>query len=327
MTASTKADAARLVSVIVPTNNRPSQLRLALASIRALEGPDLHFEILVGDNGNAPETPAVAREFDAVYLKTKKNGAGPARNLDLSAATGDYFSFIDDDDIWLPENIRPHLAMLDARPELDAVIGQLICTDKDLNPISGPLPDVSPGEGDKMLREMLGDWFPQVGTTLARMRVRDKVGLFDEKHVHGEDVDWFLRLGRLRTVAFTQTPCILFRGRPPGTYDKLHRSRLVAGRRVFLKHAIPERRIFKSAGDFSRGYNSRMWQFFTYFSYAAEQRAARGERRQAIYAMLTAAYVFPGRALVHLLKRSAMRRALVGILTRGKSANTKRGAG
>ena len=39
------------VSVVVPTCNRASLLREALASIRALEGPDLTFEIIVGDNG------------------------------------------------------------------------------------------------------------------------------------------------------------------------------------------------------------------------------------------------------------------------------------
>ena len=42
------------VSVIVPTRNRPLLLREALASIRKLEGSDLQFEIIVGDNGNAP---------------------------------------------------------------------------------------------------------------------------------------------------------------------------------------------------------------------------------------------------------------------------------
>lgn len=113
-----------------------------------------------------------------------------------------------------------------------------------------------------MLREMLGDWFPQVGTTLARMRARQG------RLVRRKARAW---RGRGLVLAFWQIENGRFyadslhsaRGRPPGTYDKFYRT-AVAGRRVFLKHAIPERRIFKSAGDFSRGYNSRMWQFFTY---------------------------------------------------------------
>ena len=95
--------AARLVSVIIPTNNRPARLRETLKTIHALEGPDLAFEILIGDNGNAPDTPVVAKEFvakefGARYLKTDKPGAGSARNLGLRAATGEYFAVSDDDD-------------------------------------------------------------------------------------------------------------------------------------------------------------------------------------------------------------------------------------
>ncbi len=75
----TQADtgrARRLVSVIIPTNNRPALLREARSSIRALEGPDLVFEILIGDNGNAHDTSVVANEFGARYFKTDKPGAG-----------------------------------------------------------------------------------------------------------------------------------------------------------------------------------------------------------------------------------------------------------
>ena len=56
--------AQRRVSVVVPTCNRPAFLREALASIRALEGPDLAFEIIVGDNGEpgpAAEVAAASR--------------------------------------------------------------------------------------------------------------------------------------------------------------------------------------------------------------------------------------------------------------------------
>ena len=108
--------AQRKVSVIVPTCDRPALLRQALKSIRALEGPDLTFEILVGDNGSVPETAAVADEFGAIYLKTATRGASASRNVGLRAATGEYLAFLDDDDVWLAGNIRPHLKLLDANP-------------------------------------------------------------------------------------------------------------------------------------------------------------------------------------------------------------------
>lgn len=314
MAAQAETGRTRLVSVIVPTNNRPAMLRLSLASIRALEGPDLRFEILVGDNGNAPETPAIAREFGAVYLKTSKVGAGPARNLGLRAATGDYFTFLDDDDILLPEAVRPHLALLDARSDLDAVIGQVIYTDKDLKPTSQPIPAADPGEGDAMLREMLGEWFPQVGTVVARIEVRETVGLFDEVHVHGEDGDWFLRLARARKTGFTPTACILFRGRPPGTFDQLNRDRAKAGRRIFLRHGLAERRIWRGSREFWAGYRARLIHFFVYFSDGAKTHARAGRYGKALINTLDAAYVFPFRVIANLVMPKPMRKALKSVI-------------
>ena len=41
-----------VVSVVTPTKNRAELLRSALASVGALEGPDLEFEIIVAENGS-----------------------------------------------------------------------------------------------------------------------------------------------------------------------------------------------------------------------------------------------------------------------------------
>ena len=62
------APAPFLVSVIVPTRDRPALLREALASIRAIETETLRFEILVGDNGLAAENKLAAEAFGAFYM-------------------------------------------------------------------------------------------------------------------------------------------------------------------------------------------------------------------------------------------------------------------
>src|SRR5215467_16114485 len=143
-----KALRPRRVSVIVPTSDRPSTLREALASIRALEGPDLIFEILVADNGNNPATKTVVEEFGAVYLRTACKGASAARNVALRAATGDYLAFLDDDDVWLPSHVRGHLALLDEHPEFEAAVGQVVSATPDLQPSGAPWPVDAPRDGD-----------------------------------------------------------------------------------------------------------------------------------------------------------------------------------
>jgi glycosyltransferase involved in cell wall biosynthesis len=305
--------APRRISVIVPTRERPAMLRQALASIRALEGDDLSFEILVGDNGDMPETRLVAEEFGAVYMRIAEKGSSASRNAGLRAATCEYFTFLDDDDVWLDGHIRPHLAMLDANPEIETVIGQVIYTDKDLNPLSPPFPD-DPGAGDVLLRRMLGGFFPQVGTTLSRISVREKSGPFDLKLIGGQDLDWLLRTARRRGMAFTPTTCLLFRGRDPGSYDALNFRRIAFDRQVFLRHAVPEWRIWKTPLAFIRAYSGTLMHFYDYFVHAANMRVQNGQRLYALRPLLIAWGIFPLRGAWQLLKPTPMRRAFLGII-------------
>jgi glycosyltransferase involved in cell wall biosynthesis len=314
--------AQRKVSVIVPTCDRPALLREALASIRALDGPDLTFEILVCDNGAGPETPAVAEEFGAIYLKASVPGPSAARNAGLRAATGEYLAFLDDDDVWLPGNVRPQLALLDLNPELDAVIGQAIHTDPKLVPTGVPWPENEVGDSKQLLRRMLGGLFPQIGTTVARTAARKRIGEFDESLIGGEDLDWLLRPARERRLGFTATPCIFCRCRPAGSYDALQWQRISYDRRVFLRHALPEWRIWRSPLDFSHAYAGTLMHFYQYFVDASVERATRGERYGALRAIVSAFSIFPLRAVYHLVAPRPLRKAfLASIAPRSRRRN------
>ncbi len=302
-------EAKNKVSVIVPTCDRPALLRQALASIRTIEGPDLICEILVGDNGAALETPAIAKEFGAVYLKASTRGPSAARNVGLRAATGQYIAFLDDDDVWLPENVRPQIACLELNRHLDAVICQAVYTDQNLAPLGPPWPDVVPRDNNQLLRKMLGGFFPQIGTVLARASARDLVGEFDESLIGGEDLDWLLRIARRNSLGFVATPGLLFRLKPQGSYDALQRGRIKYDRRVFFRHALSEWRIWRSPLDFAKAYSGTLWHFYQYFVDAAIARAACGERFRAICAIGAAFSVFPLRATYHLVVQRPFRRA------------------
>jgi len=308
--------AQRRVSVVVPTCDRPVMLEAALASIRALEADDLAFEILVGDNGKSEITRAVAERYGAIYMPVDERGASAARNAGLRAATSPIIAFLDDDDVWLPGHIRPHLAALDADPSLDALLGQVIYTDNQLNPQGNPFPETPPQPGEDLLRRMLSGYFPQIGTLVMRAELRDAIGEFDPILLGGQDLDFMLRIARRRRLGFQPTACILFRGRPDGSYDALHKRRIKFDRMVFLRHALPERRIFGSAMAFFRAYSGSMRHFYTYFAAAAEVRAGRGLRREALRCMAIAAGVLPVRATVQLFTPSPMQRALKAIISR-----------
>ncbi len=302
-----------LISVIVPTCDRPALLREALASIRAIETDRLAFEILVGDNGTVPETRIVAETFGASWIKVNRIGAGAARNAALRAAKGEFIAFLDDDDVWLKDNVAPQVAMMRRDASIDAVFGQVISTDQELTPQTPPWP-ANPGIGDGLVRAMLSSYYPQLGATVVRATAARVVGLFDETLLGDQDWDWQLRLARRRRVGFTATPGVLFRQRPPGSFDKLRLTRVGFARKVFLRHALPEWKVFGNPVGLAKSYSQTLRQYFDYFVEAAVSRAGRGERAEARSALAGAFKVFPARTVFHVVIRQRLRSAALRTL-------------
>lgn len=104
-----------LVSVIIPAFNAQAFLRATLESVLAQTYRDL--EIIVVDDGSTDDTAALASAFandDArIRVITKVNGGvSSARNAGIAAARGDYFAFLDADDLWHPEKIAAQMDIL-----------------------------------------------------------------------------------------------------------------------------------------------------------------------------------------------------------------------
>ncbi|MFY9588799.1 MAG: glycosyltransferase family A protein [Actinomycetota bacterium] len=113
------------VSIILPTRNRAARLPNAIASIR--EQTLREWELIVVDHASDDETKRIVGEAAAddpriryVYLAEPAGPSAP-RNAGLEAVRGDFISFIDDDDRWLPRKAEVQLAALRSRPELGAV--------------------------------------------------------------------------------------------------------------------------------------------------------------------------------------------------------------
>lgn len=94
-----------LVSVIIPTYNRPDFLLRAVKSV--IEQTYTSIEIIVVDDNSTINLDILTKEFPEVtLLVNKKNMGGPySRNRGLNHAKGFYINFLDDDDILYPEKI------------------------------------------------------------------------------------------------------------------------------------------------------------------------------------------------------------------------------
>jgi glycosyltransferase involved in cell wall biosynthesis len=301
----------RIVSVIMGTRNRPDQLRAALASIRALEGPDLRFEILVGDNGDTPETPLIVAEFGGIYDRTETFGCPAARNLALKRATGEFIALLDDDDVWLPGHVRPHILMLDANPDMAAVFGQVVLADDQLRelPADEQWIAAAPADGD-VFRMMMSGFFPQVGATVIRAAIAREIGQMDESLIGDSDWDWQLRIARRHPIGFVEARCVLFRGRPPGSANRLQSMRVGYTRKIFLRHLRSNLSHWSSPLSIARSYFGALENYFCYFMATGMAEAEAGHRLSALRAFWLAFKTFPSR----MLRRVATDRAVRGAL-------------
>ncbi|WP_298438394.1 glycosyltransferase [Geobacter sp.] len=102
-----------LVSVIVPTYNRPDMLPDTLRSILAQSYP--HIEIVVvNDAGEDVERLVKEVAPGAVYLRHERNkGLAGARNTGIRHAAGKYIAYLDDDDLFYPGHVETLVTFLE----------------------------------------------------------------------------------------------------------------------------------------------------------------------------------------------------------------------
>lgn len=101
-------DARPLVSVIVPTHNRPQQLKRAITSVQSQTYDNIEI-IVVNDAGTDAESVvrALGHHGDILYIRHGANkGLAAARNTGIGAAHGKYIAYLDDDDVYYPDHIE-----------------------------------------------------------------------------------------------------------------------------------------------------------------------------------------------------------------------------
>lgn len=103
----------KTVSVIVPTYKRNKYILRALDSILSQDYPNIEI-VVVDDNGRGNPDQIKTEKVLAKYTKDKKIkyvcneknvGGALARNHGIEECSGDYITFLDDDDVYLPGKI------------------------------------------------------------------------------------------------------------------------------------------------------------------------------------------------------------------------------
>ncbi|MFA4854633.1 MAG: glycosyltransferase family 2 protein [Candidatus Omnitrophota bacterium] len=225
-----------LVSVIIPTYNRALLIRRAIGSVLAQSYDN--FEVIVVDNASSDNTAEVVSSIADARLKFIRHDVnkGPAasRNTGLRNSRGDYITFLDSDDEWLPQKLA---CQLDVFKEEGEGIGLVFTNgfNEAINTmaITGPVASgiyYDPGK-DKFypLRKLIT---PPSSWMLAS-EVTKKVGYFDEAMITWDDGDYLARVAYEFPVYFLNKDLVIWHA--SSVHLNVMNQDLINGKEIFLE--------------------------------------------------------------------------------------------
>ncbi|GEM_PF-5619491 len=187
-----------LVSVIVPTYNRPEGLKQALESIAAQTYPNIEA-VVVNDAGQDVSNviDRFKKRLKIKYIVHEKNkDLAGARNSGLKNASGSYIAYLDDDDLFFPNHIEDALRILTGSDYEVVYSDAFRLHQEEENGVYVTRHMDIPYSVDFDAERILKGNIAPVLTYVHARSCLDKAGYFDESlHTH-EDWDFFIRLSR-----------------------------------------------------------------------------------------------------------------------------------
>lgn len=182
-----------LISVIIPTYNRPDQLVHALKSL--LKQTYTTFEaIVVNDCGiDVSKILKALNDHRIVHIRHGKNkGLAATRNTGIRAAKGKYIAYLDDDDIYYSDHLSTLLNNIENYSVIYSNANRLTITD---NPLNSHIID-APYSIDFSKNTLLSKNITPVNCVMHKKDCIDLAGYFDEELSSHEDWDLWIRMSR-----------------------------------------------------------------------------------------------------------------------------------
>ena len=108
-----------MFSVIMPVYNGEKYISTAIDSVLAQTCGD--WELIVVNDGSKDGTAKVLEAYadnpQIRIIHQPNGGVSVARNRAMQEATGDYFAFLDADDLWLPEHLATMQYLIHEYPQ------------------------------------------------------------------------------------------------------------------------------------------------------------------------------------------------------------------
>lgn len=208
------------ISVIIPAYNAQATLPRAIESVLAQTLPA--SQVIVVDDGSSDGTGEVARKYPqpVEYVRQANAGASAARNTGICKARGELVTFLDADDVCLPDKHRLLCQALEACPTAGFAAGAAVHVhsgqERRVPPVGWMEVD-SPGIVADFFEKYSQEFFLHTDTTMIRRSALEEVGPFRQDLRMGEDIELWSRLGGACDCVFVDQEVALYYQDTPGS--------------------------------------------------------------------------------------------------------------
>ena len=197
------------VGVVLPTRDRPTELKAALDSVLAQEYPG-RLEVVVVHDRSEPDQMLADGDKVRVLRNTRTPGLAGARNTGILALRTDLVAFCDDDDDWLPGKLTAQVGALQARPGAEFASCGIVVDS------GGRLSTRIAGSDEVRYEDLLRSRMVMVHSStfvIRREPLLDGIGLLDEGIPGSQNEDWdlALRASRRAPIATVDRPLVRVR--------------------------------------------------------------------------------------------------------------------
>ena len=189
-----------LISIIMNCRNGEEYLQESIDSV--LKQSYKNWELIFVDNASSDKSKILFNEYNDKRLKyvfiTKSVNLGSARQIALENCNGEYISFLDTDDLWLPTKLEKQMEYFEDQ-DIGMVISNTIFFSKNK---SKKFYSITPPTG-YVFNQLLENYFISLETLICKKKFLEKISFkFNREYSMISDMDLSLRLSMISKLAY-----------------------------------------------------------------------------------------------------------------------------
>ncbi len=210
-----------MISIIIPFYNASGFLSEAIESVINQTHHD--WELILINDGSTDESKKIATSFNDSrirYYEQKNKGVSGARNKGLKEVKGNYFCFLDADDVMPKNSLLNRMNVFKSNPDTSFVDGKVIKMDLKLNVIEAIWTPSFFGNPFTDLIHLTRKSF--FGPTWMIKSELISANHLVEGLTHGEELLFYMNLSKKSgTYSFTEEPILYYRNNPNSAMKNL----------------------------------------------------------------------------------------------------------